>query len=277
MVEYMPRTAWTSSSASGDTLTGTKLKGVAVHWPGTTLDNFNDSKEAIASSLRHYREYHVNVRGWRDIGYNFAIDNAGRIWMLRSTTWAGNKVGAHCASNLNTDANHEYVGVLLMLGDREPVSPLMVAAFKDWYRKRFLIKWPGRFDVRGHGKVPGASTACPGPAALAAIPSFLATPAPAPTPTPTPVYKPPPFPVGLRPNRGNPCAITLQRALKKAGYLRTSVTENCNYGPLTQAAVVRFHRANPQFRSSGVPLYRDIRIGPKGWYHLFMEAYANAR
>ena len=167
MTDYEPRGDWTPSAASGDALTGSKLRGVAVHWPGTTQDAIGDpGKAGIAERLRHYRSYHLG-KGWRDIGYNFAIDQAGRVWMLRSTAWPGNMVGAHCASTTNPDANEEYVGVLLLLGDREPLSAAMIRAFRDWYQDLFLRGWPFRSDVRGHGQVAGAQTSCPGPYARA--------------------------------------------------------------------------------------------------------------
>jgi hypothetical protein len=136
---------------------------VSVHWPGTSQDAIGDpGKAGIAQRLQHYRSYHLG-KGWQDIGYNFAIDQAGRVWMLRSTRWHGNLVGAHSASDANPGANREYVGVLLLLGDREPLSPAMLRAFRDWYHTTFLPGWPHRNDVRGHGQVDGASTRCPGP------------------------------------------------------------------------------------------------------------------
>lgn len=177
MTQYLGRGAWTTTVARGSTLTGTKLRGVAVHWPGTTQDEIGPSTQAaIASRLRSYRDYHVNTRGWSDIGYNLAIDQAGRVWMLRSTTWGGNRVGAHCASPSNPDANHEYVGVLLILGDQEAPSPAMVDAFQHWYANHFRRTWPGRSDVRGHGQVAGASTSCPGVLARAMISSMIQPP-----------------------------------------------------------------------------------------------------
>jgi len=182
MTLYLPRSAWTSTAAAGVTLTGDRLLGVAVHWPGTTSDTIGDPGQAgIAERLRHYRDYHVNTRGWSDIGYNLAIDQAGRVWMLRTTSWRGNRVGAHCASASNPDANREYVGVLLLLGDREPPTPAMIGAFVHWRRNHFLTGWPGRGDLRGHGDVAGAQTACPGPYARAALPQ-LADKVPAPPP-----------------------------------------------------------------------------------------------
>ncbi|MGH9252820.1 MAG: peptidoglycan recognition protein family protein [Acidimicrobiales bacterium] len=163
MTTYLARSAWTSTTASGATLTGVLLRGVAVHWPGTSQDRIGDpGQAAIAERLRHYRDYHMGTKGWQDIGYNLAIDQAGRVWILRSTKLAGNMVGAHCASKSNPDANREYVGVLLLLGDQEPLSDAMIEAFRDWYHTWFLPGWPNRRDVRGHGQVAGAQTECPG-------------------------------------------------------------------------------------------------------------------
>lgn len=174
---YMPRSAWTSTAAAGESLTGGKLRGVAIHWPGSTQDVVGDpGSEKIAARLRSYRDYHLS-RGWRDIGYNFAADQAGRFWMLRSTTWRGNLIGAHCASSGNPDGNEEYVGVLLLIGDVETPSAKMTGAVAAWFRDRFLPGWPNRIDVRGHGQVAGASTECPGSRARALISSgaFTAT------------------------------------------------------------------------------------------------------
>lgn len=78
---------------------------------------------------------------------------------------------------------------------------------------------------------------------------------------------PPPFPLGIAPNRKSPSAVLLQRQLKKAGFMPKTVKEDPNYGPETQAAVARFHNRYTQFRNSKVT--RDIAIGPKGWKFLF--------
>jgi hypothetical protein len=182
---YLSRSAWTTTSAAGATLTGSELVGVAVHWPGTTQAVIGDPGQAkIAERLRSYRNFHVNARGWSDIGYNLAIDQGGRVWMLRSTQWRGNRVGAHCASSTNQRANHKYVGVLLIIGQSEQPSAKMVAAFQDWYHNRFLPGWPGRRDVRPHKRVPGALTNCCGTRATALIDNGTLTAKPGPTPPP---------------------------------------------------------------------------------------------
>jgi hypothetical protein len=152
------------------TLTGNQLVGLACHWPGSTQDAIGDpGQEAIASRLRAYRDYHVNVRGWSDIGYNMAIDQGGRVWDCRGIT----RVGAHCASRTNPDANHEWVGVLFIVGDSEPLTPAATRAFQEFRYSVFLEHWPGRTRLTGHGRapgVPGAQTSCPGPHVAAELP-----------------------------------------------------------------------------------------------------------
>ncbi|MBK6015628.1 glycoside hydrolase family 25 protein [Streptomyces sp. MBT53] len=84
-------------------------------------------------------------------------------------------------------------------------------------------------------------------------------------------YTPPKFPTGLAPNKAKPSAVTLQRALKATGYMSKSVAESPNYGPKTQAGVIAFHNAHPQYRAAGKR--SDPAIGPKGWAALFRLAY----
>jgi hypothetical protein len=98
-----------------------------------------------------------------------------------------------------------------------------------------------------------------------------ATPAPSPKPpASTSGYKAPAFPKGLAPDKSTPSAKGLQAALKAAGYLNKSVAADSNYGPLTQAAVTRFHNRNPQYADRP----GDPAIGPLGWARLHVEAYA---
>lgn len=99
-------------------------------------------------------------------------------------------------------------------------------------------------------------------------PSKPPTPSKPTTPKP---YTPPAFPKGLAPGRAKPSAVTLQRALKKAGHMAKNVPESPNYGPKTQAGVIAFHNAHPQYRAAGKS--KDPAIGPRGWAALFRLAY----
>lgn len=163
---FKARNAWTTATRGGAFITPSRILGIVYHWPGTSMDAFGVESEAdVASHIRGWWTYHVKVRGWVDIGYNFAIDQAGRVWDLRGS----GRVGAHCASASNPDANWEWIGVLLILGDEEKPSPAMLQACRDFRNQVFLKKFPGKTRVTGHNRVPGASTTCCGPYAFSAI------------------------------------------------------------------------------------------------------------
>ena len=77
----------------------------------------------------------------------------------------------------------------------------------------------------------------------------------------------PAFPKGLAPGKSSPSARTLQKQLKKAGFLAKDASESDNYGPMTRTAVAKFHNKHSQFKAEGVS--KDVKIGPKGWNFLF--------
>lgn len=159
MTEYLPRSAWTDTPPGGDTLTGAKLLGNACHYPASgAVALAGLSREQVASRLRGWRDYHVNGRGWSDIGYQMAIDGAGRVWTLRGT---GRVPAAH-ASTANPDANEEYGATLWVVGDNEQPTAAAIQAYIEFRTHVWLARWPGATDVRGHRQVPGAQTSCPG-------------------------------------------------------------------------------------------------------------------
>jgi len=166
MTTFLPRSAWTDTAPGGSVLTGTKLQGVACHYPASgDIVMANLTQEQVASRLRGWRNYHVNTKGWSDIGYQMAVDGQGRIWDLRGIT----RVPAAHASGSNPDANEEFGAMLWVLGNNETPTQEAIQAFRDWRHGRWLVKWPGRTNVRGHRQVPGAQTDCPGDKLIALI------------------------------------------------------------------------------------------------------------
>lgn len=127
--------------------------------------------------------------------------------------------------------------------------------------------WLNNGGHYGHCHVPGNFHVDPGP-----MPElFVEKPTPTPSkPKPTP-YAPPAFPTGLAPNKSNPSAKALQKALKATDWLAESVALSDNYGPATQAAVAGF---NKKHNLNGAGKSYDPAIGPKGWKLLFTLAYA---
>jgi len=60
------------------------------------------------------RDYHVNVRGWSDIGYHFGAAKDGSIWKLRPVT----RAGAHVLNR-----NEHTVGMVL-IGNFDVEDPM---------------------------------------------------------------------------------------------------------------------------------------------------------
>ncbi|MEM8525201.1 MAG: N-acetylmuramoyl-L-alanine amidase [Bacteroidota bacterium] len=115
--------------------------------------------------VRSIWDFHVNTRGWDDVGYNWLVDPNGVIYEGRGT----NLIGAHfCGRNTNTEG-------ICLLGDFTNITPTEEAFNKlvqflawkscdrDLYpidRVRHAPSGKNLLQVSGHRD--GCATACPG-------------------------------------------------------------------------------------------------------------------
>jgi len=129
----------------------------------------------VASALRGWQNYHMDVRGWSDIAYQIAIDQAGRAWTLRG-------LNIRSAANGDADVNLRFGAFLLVLAPGEQPSAAMIATTKGVivdFRKRFpsaRLQPYGHRDVRPRNSAGEQTTDCPGPIAEALIQSGKFTP-----------------------------------------------------------------------------------------------------
>ena len=136
------------------------VKGIYLHWPGSSGKLIGKSAEDIATILRGYRRDHQDGQGWRDIGYGAAVDWAGRTYQLRGLDM---EVGSNGGSKSDSEAG----AILFMLGQGEKPTPAMLDGANSLlaqYGEKY-----GEGYIRGHMESPDASTSCPGPAIMAAI------------------------------------------------------------------------------------------------------------
>ncbi len=141
-----------------------RVNGAFVHH----TVNANDYTEAqVPGLIRSIYRYHVQSRGWSDIGYNFIIDRFGRIWEGRYGGTDRAVVGAHTLG-YNDDAFAASA-----LGNYEDAAPsnALLSAYARLFAWKFGVhgvnplarvnydgeSWPA---VAGHRDA--ASTACPG-------------------------------------------------------------------------------------------------------------------
>ena len=102
--------------------------------------------------MRGELEFHVKVRKWQDVAYNYAIDQAGRVFEMRGVKFRS-------AANGGARTNKQYLAVTFLVGlDDEPTAAA-VEAFKT-LRATVLAEFPAAVDVVCHGDL--YSTECPG-------------------------------------------------------------------------------------------------------------------
>ena len=102
------RASWTSRPPKvTPQIAPTVRMGVVHH----SVSGNSYGPDDVPGELRAIQAFHMDGRGWDDIGYNFAVDRFGRIWEGRAGGINLAVVGAHALG-----ANYEGVGVVA-LGD----------------------------------------------------------------------------------------------------------------------------------------------------------------
>jgi hypothetical protein len=96
----------------------------------------------VPGKIRADYAYHVQARGWDDLGYNLVVDRYGGIWEGRAGGLGKAVIGAH-AAGFNTGT----LGVSL-LGDMNRAAPT-TAAVKAMARVSAYAAATWRFDPRG--------------------------------------------------------------------------------------------------------------------------------
>ncbi|KAI4497361.1 hypothetical protein M0802_007608 [Mischocyttarus mexicanus] len=84
---------------------------VVVHHGG--IRQYCHDQETCSKIVRSYQDFHIDVRGWFDIGYNFVIGEDGNVYEGRG--W--NKVGAHAPGY-----NFQSIGICV-IGDFSDFLP----------------------------------------------------------------------------------------------------------------------------------------------------------
>jgi hypothetical protein len=128
----------------------------SVHTPNKITIHHTAGVNRITggAGVKGIQDYHMNTKGWSDIGYHFLIDQDGTIYQGRPE----NRVGAHVL-NQNTG----NLGVSLM-GDFMTTAPpdaqMKAAAHLVRYLSKKYNIGLNRTNVKGHGE--RMSTDCPG-------------------------------------------------------------------------------------------------------------------
>lgn len=142
------RSAWTDRAPKGTTkLVPSAVRFIAVHWPGSA-GKLPVAK--VAAQLKGWQDYHMDVKGWRDIAYNEAVDLNGDTWILRGPNEDGSV----------KDMGGEVYSILAVYGVDDTPTEAMKAAIKERVALA-LEEYPDAVVV-GHREL--RSTDCPGDA-----------------------------------------------------------------------------------------------------------------
>ncbi|MCG5436249.1 peptidoglycan-binding domain-containing protein [Micromonospora foliorum] len=121
--------------------------------PITTRTGFtvHYSAGTSATTPRQIQNYHMDSNGWSDIGYNFLVDVAGRVYEGRG--WEVE--GAHASGH-----NVTHLGVCFIGSDGD-VTPAVLRSIRSIYDRANALS--GKTLAKTwHGGLSGNSTACPG-------------------------------------------------------------------------------------------------------------------
>lgn len=116
----------------------------------------NDDRDPHAR-MRSTQSFHLNDRGWCDIGYHFIVARNGEILQGRSRA---NRPGAHVAGH--NDGNMG-VGMFGNYVEVDPPDHMLdsVARIYRWAHETYGVAL-NRDVIKGHREWPGTATQCPG-------------------------------------------------------------------------------------------------------------------
>lgn len=116
--------------------------------------------------LRLIQAYHMDSRGWCDIGYNYLISRDGRVWRGRGAAWLGAHVSNHNSGNVGVAFMGTHTRDRATLRQRRQAARTLVRL----RRRGFPISLTRR-DVKGHRDY--GATSCPGDALYGQIGDIL--------------------------------------------------------------------------------------------------------
>ncbi len=180
-----PRSAWGARPARCSSSDPVKMR-MAIHHTFTPPS----SSGGYASRIRSIQSYHMDVRGWCDIGYHFLVTEDGRVWEGRPV----DKMGANVAHHNTGTIGLSWVGCFDskacggISSSNVPSDAALQAAGHVMHALEQKFGITSDSDtIKGHRDFAGASTECPGNELEARLPELrsLASgqdPQPAPTP-----------------------------------------------------------------------------------------------
>lgn len=154
-----PRSEWGARAPRCTPSNPTKTR-ISIHHTVTP----RTSNGSYTARIRQIQSYHIDSRGWCDIGYHVMVTADGNLWEATPENRLGTHVGNHNTNNLGVSlvGCFHTSGCANMGGTTPPNA--MINATSNIVRtaaNRFGISISSS-TVMGHRDNPGQSTSCPG-------------------------------------------------------------------------------------------------------------------
>lgn len=154
MKGLVARRAWGARPPTQTTkLDRKQVKGVAVHYSASNADEQADHRNC-AGRVRGIQNYHMDTKGWNDVGYNFLVCKHGSIFVGRG--WFNRSAGQ------GDPGNDQYLAVCFLGDDtknRDDVTGEGRSAYGRVF-KRFKVWYRREADLKPHSAF--MATSCPG-------------------------------------------------------------------------------------------------------------------
>ncbi|MDQ3032177.1 MAG: N-acetylmuramoyl-L-alanine amidase [Myxococcota bacterium] len=163
------RSAW-GARATRCTGTDSRKTRMAVHH---TVTGSADP----ARQMRGIQRFHMDTRGWCDVGYHFLIGQDGRVYEGRPL----HLLGAHVGSNNTGNIGISYIGCFHSSGcsslgpNRPSNASINIAGRLMGTLSRLYGITLDSTRVKGHGQHSGQSTSCPGDHVRSRIGEMIST------------------------------------------------------------------------------------------------------
>lgn len=210
-------------------------RGLVIHYDGSNQGLADKPHSACVTYWKNTRRFHMNSRGWADIGYSFGACPHGYVFEGR---------GLNKQQAAQPGGNSTYYSCTLMSGPKETPPSTQIEAVREL--RAWLMGKGVASAVKGHRDF--VSTSCPGEIAYRMVKDGVFAKKPAPSPEPPKPPAPAPnwtevmikkLPTLKRGDTGEHVE-TLQALLRARSH--AEVTIDGSFGALTETALESVQR-----------------------------------
>lgn len=237
------RKEWGARSVTGAyTRMPVHPKGVKIHYTGSYVDpGLNNDHRLCLQLIKNIQRQHMDVNGWIDIGYSFAVCPHQNVFI-------GRGVGHVPAAN-GPGLNSQHYAVLALVGNGGLTIPRDQMLSGIWDAITYLRGQGVGKEIQGHRD--GYATACPGTILYRWISNGCPLPGEDPDQWQGRYFQYPPLTEGRD-------VLKWQKRMRELGY---KIVADGLYGPHSKSACMDFQRER------GIAV--DGVVGPVTWRETF--------